>query len=139
MSSSIHLRPFANPKVTQRSSVLDSLKLNLPLSELGSSDSVSHSLARSQSSRSLLLLAAKLFETRQSFSSTSSDLFVQTCGTSLGSETSCEKLCRQLSSKDAAARPQPLMLGQTRCSQSHKLGAQTQRQPSHCPTDQTRC
>ena len=62
--------------------------------------------------------------TRQLFSSTSSDLFVQTCGTSLGSETSCENLRRQLSSKDAAALPQPLMLGQTRCSQSHKLGAQ---------------
>ena len=36
----------------------------------------------------------------------------------------CEKLRRQLLSKDAAARPQPLMLGQTRCSHSHKLGAQ---------------
>ena len=113
MSSSIHLRPFVNPKVTQRISVLDSLKLNLPLSELGSNDSVSYSLTRSQSSRSLFLLTAKLFETRQLFSSTSSDLFVQTCGTSLGSKTSCEKLCRQLSSKDAAARPQPLSLGKS--------------------------
>ena len=41
-----------------------------------------------------------------------------------GSFAGVKKLCHQLSSKDAAAHPQPLMLGQTRYSQSHKLGAQ---------------
>ena len=52
----------------------------------------------------------------------------------------CQNVCRQLSSNVAAARPQPLLLGQTRESQSHKLShRKKQRQPRDCPTDQTRC
>ena len=49
-------------------------------------------------------------------------------------------LCRQLSSKVAAACPQPPLLERTRESQSHKLYHKTtQRQPHDCPTDPTRC
>ena len=52
----------------------------------------------------------------------------------------CENSLPPAVEQDAAARPQPLLLGRTRSSQSNKLKSQeTQWQPRGCPTDHTRC
>ena len=65
-SSSVHLRPFVNPNFTKEFLSWTASKLNLPLSELGSSCFVSLSLARSQSSRLFFPLTAKLLNSSRS-------------------------------------------------------------------------
>ena len=136
MSSSVHLRPFVNPKLYPRIPIFNSLNLNLPLSELGSSDFVSLSLARSQSSRSLFLLTTKLLNSSiPRLHVSSSELLVPR-----------SKLRNQVVTRHSSCRVYPPQLSTTTVvwigasyhSRTNSL-QYTRWQSGDCPTDHTRC
>ena len=79
----------------------------------------------------IFVLSVDIFVCLFSFEAHSYRFLVKVC---------CENSLPPAVEQDAAARPQPLLLGRTRGSQSNKLNhRKTQWQPRGCPTDHTRC